>query len=330
MLTHFVFSILKIPPMTERQRAAGAGESQSLPSIRTGIEGFADGMRIFPRLKEWENQIALHTLREGKTVDELRHITPFRQYLGVDKRAHLAGETSPFRSFTTLFDKSPSIDLLVSLGNFHTIRTWTWTLAKQYPDLNLPLEQFFQDALYQIAPYSARSYDPSFNNPFQNFLAELLKKRFRGFVTTHKREITVPISFEEKPQTKKGKPAARRTRVTLASLDTQMQHAETPQTLFEFVETTHQTPPDTTQEDDREARDKIHLLSKLAGLTDKQEETLIALYVYGGTTNLIARLRRSTPRSVRGQRQTALESIQALGYETVNGILTGRILPQYV
>jgi hypothetical protein len=143
--------------MTEGIRRTEIPGIQKHGSIRTGIEGFADGMRMFPRLKDWENQIALHALREGKTVEDLRNITPFRQYLRVDRRAHLVGERSPFSSFTTLFAESPGIDMLVSLGNFHPIRTWTWTLAKQYPGLHLPLEQFFQDALYQIAPYSARS-----------------------------------------------------------------------------------------------------------------------------------------------------------------------------
>ena len=174
--------------MIESRHRTGGREAQHIPSIRTGIEGFADGMKIFPRLKEWENQIALHALREGKTVDELRHVTPFRQYLSVAQRATRAGRDDPFIPFTNLFDASPRIDILVSLGNFHPIRTWTWTLAKQYPGLHLPLEQFFQDALYQIAPYSARSYDPSFKNPFHHFLAELLKKRFRGFVTAYLRE----------------------------------------------------------------------------------------------------------------------------------------------
>ena len=156
--------------MTESKR--GTSEAQNLPSIRPGIEGYADGMRMFPRLKEWENQIALQTLREGKTVDELRNITPFRQYLGVDTRARLAGEHSPFSSFTSLFAESPSIDMLVSFGNFHTIRTWTWTLAKQYPNLNLPLEQFYQDALLHIVPYQARAYGSSRSAAFSTRLAQ--------------------------------------------------------------------------------------------------------------------------------------------------------------
>ncbi len=309
--------------MTESIRRTGMRESQHQPSIRTGIEGFADGMRIYPRLKEWENQIALQTMREGKTVDQLRSITPFRQYLNVAQRATRAGRDDPFIPFTNLFDASPRIDLLVSFGNFHPIRTWTWTLAKQYPDLNLPLEQFFQDALYQIAPYSARSYDPSFNNPFHHFLAEILKKRFRGFVTSYKREITAPIHVDEQPQSTKGRPAARRERIKLASLDAQMHNAETPQTLFEFVETTHYTPQDTTRAEDEEARHKIHLLAQLAGLNDKQEETLVALYVYGGDTKLISHLRRRTTRMVRTYRQTALSKLEQLGYETVQGVLTG-------
>src|SRR5438046_4419382 len=112
--------------MIESIRRAGIREAKSLPSVRPGIEGYADGMNMFPRLKEWENQIALQALREGKTVNELRRITPFRQYLGVDKRAHQAGEHSPFSSFTSLFAESPSIDMLVSLGNFHPIRARAW------------------------------------------------------------------------------------------------------------------------------------------------------------------------------------------------------------
>jgi DNA-directed RNA polymerase specialized sigma24 family protein len=274
------------------------------------------------------NQIALATLRKGKTVADLRHITPFRQYLGVDKRAHLAGEQSPFSSFTSLFAESPSIDMLVSLGNFHTIRTWTWTLAKQYPGLHLPLEQFFQDALYQIAPYSARNYDTSIGNPFHNYLSEILKKRFRSFVTAYQREITAPIYIEEQSQSKKGRPAQRRDRIMLASLDAHMHHVEIPQTLLELVETTHHTPQDTTHMEDQEAKDKIHVLARLAGLTDKQEETLVALYVYGGDTTLISHLRRRTTRMVRMYRQEALSKLEELGYETVNGILTGSTPPQ--
>src|SRR5947209_8574737 len=135
--------------MSERVRRAGR-EAQSLPSIRPGIEGFADGMRIFPRLKEGENQIALQALREGKTVDELRSIIPFRRYLEGENRAYASGTQPWEHSYTTLFSASPSIDMLVSFGNFPTIRTWTWTFAQKYPSLNFPLEQFFQDALYRI------------------------------------------------------------------------------------------------------------------------------------------------------------------------------------
>jgi DNA-directed RNA polymerase specialized sigma24 family protein len=328
LLTLAVLSILKIPPMTERQRGAGTRESQFLPSIRTGIEGFADGMQMFPRLKEWENQIALQALREGKTVDDLRSITPFRQYLHVARKATNAGKDDPFIPFTNLFDASPRIDMLVSLGNFHTIRTWTWTLAKQYLDLNLPLEQFYQDALLRIVPNQARAYDPSMGSSFYYFVVELLKKRFLTFATTYKRERSSPVRYEEKPVTKKGRPTASRERAVFASLDAQMPNVETLQTLFEYVETTRPAPQDTTHTEDEEAKDKIHLLARLAGLTDKQEETLVALFVYGGNSTLIAQLRHSTTRSVRGQRQTALERIQELGYETVNGILTGTNAPQ--
>jgi hypothetical protein len=102
-----------------------------------------------------------------------------------------------------------------------------------------------------------------------------------------------------------------------------MRNAEIPQTLFEFVETTHYTPQDTTQLEDEEARHKIHLLAQLAGLTDKQEETLVALYVYGGDTKIVSHMRRRTTRMIRMYRQDALSKLEELGYETVQGVLTG-------
>jgi DNA-directed RNA polymerase specialized sigma24 family protein len=309
--------------MTESRRGSERAGIQHPVSIRPGIEGYADGMRIFPRLKEWENQIALRALREGKIVNELRSVTPFRQYLGVESRAYSSGTQPWDHSFTTLFSSSPGIDTLVSFGNFPLIRSWTWTLAKQYPGLHLPLEQFFQEALYQIAPSSARRYDPSFGNPFHNFLSTILKKRFRSFVTAYQREITAPIHVDEQPQSTKGRPAARRERVKLASLDAHIRNVAIPQTLLEFVETTHHTPQDTTHIEDQEARDKIHLLARLAGLTTPQEETLVALYVYGGDTTLISHMRRRTTRMVRMYRQTALNKLAQLGYETVQGVLAG-------
>ena len=75
--------------------------------------------------------------------------------------------------------------------------------------------------------------------------------------------------------------------------------------------------------EDQEARDKIHLLAQLAGLNEKQEETLIAIYIFDGDTTLISHLRRRSTRMVRMYRQTALNKLAQLGYETVQGVLTG-------
>ncbi len=317
-----VLTILK-PPMTENNRSTGLPERQEHGFMRSGIEGFADGMRMFPNLQEWENQIALRALREGKTVDELRSITPFRQYLGVERRAYASGEQPREQSFTTLFSASPRIDLLVSLGNFHTIRSWTWTQAMQHPGLNLPLEQFYQDALYTILPYQARSYDPSYGSSFESYAVALLKNRFTSFVNRQKRNQSAPVRYEDKPPSKKGRPKASIERVVFARLEAPMPNAQTPQTFFEYVETAHASVQDTTQADDREARDKIHLLAKLAGLTKPQEETLIALFVYGGNTRLIAQVHRCTPRLVRMHRQDALSKLEQLGFETVQDVLAG-------
>ncbi len=323
MLASLVFTILK-PSMTESIRRAGIPEIQKLGSVRTGIEGFADGMSIFPRLKEWENQIALQALRERKTVDDLRGITPFRQYLGVAKRATNAGRNDPFIPFANLFDAGPSIDMLVSLGNFHTIRTWTWTLAKQHPEVNLPLEQFFQDALYHIVPAQAKSYDPSYGRTSTSYVVSMLKKRFSNFVDAHKTAYTTPVSYDGRNETTKGRPRASSKRTWFASLDARMPRATSPQMFLEFYEESHPAPVESTRQDDQEARQRIHILSTLAGLSDTQEETLVGIFVYGADTTLLSRLRRSTDRAIRYQRQVALENIGALGFETVNGVLIGK------
>ena len=163
----------------------------------------------------------------------------------------------------------------------------------------------------------------TYGNSFQNFAVHMLKKRFSSFVNEQKREHSSPVWYEQKQAAKKGRPKASKERVVFARLDAPMPHVETPQTFFEYFETTRPVPQDTIQAEDQEVRDKIHLLSQLAGLTDRQEETLIALYVYGGDTKLIAQMRHCTTRLVRMYRQEALRKLEELGYETVQEVLTG-------
>ena len=316
--------------MQERARYHGqtgelrASSPNNIPGIRSGIEGFADAMSIFPRLKEWENQIALQALREGKTVQDLRGITPFRQYLTGAQQAGAAGRDDPFLLFANLFDASPGIDMLVSFGNFHTIRTWTWTLAKQHSDLNFPLEHFYQDALYHIVPAQAKSYDPFYGRTFTSYVVSMLKKRFRNFVQEHKRDYTTPVSYEEKQASKYGRPAASKTRVSLASVDVPMSDDPT-QTFLAYYADQTALEEETTAERDQQTRARIHLLATLAGLPDREEETLLAIFLYGGDTRLLSQLRRCTSRTVRLHRQHALEKIARLGFETVRGVLTGSI-----
>ena len=217
--------------------------------------------------------------------------------------------------------------MLVSFGNFHTIRSWTRTFIKQYPQFHLPLEKFYQAALFKIVPYQARNYDPKFGRSFTSFVTGMLEKRFHTFAVNHIKEITTPISYEQKPTAKRGRPAQSKERAFLASMEDPEPKSGTLLSLRQHLENIMAVDMDTTASDDLEARHKIHLLSQLAGLNDTQEETLVALFVYGGNTRLLSQLRRSTTRSVRWQRQTALEKIQELGYETVNGILTGRNPP---
>src|SRR5260370_34479851 len=96
--------------------------------------------------------------------------------------------------------------MLVSLGNFHTIRTWTWTLAKQHREVNLPLEQFFQDALYHIVPAQAKSYDPSYGRTSTSYVVRMLKKRFSNSVDAQNTTYTTPLSYDELNEATEEKP----------------------------------------------------------------------------------------------------------------------------
>ena len=78
-------------------------------------------------------------------------------------------------------------------------------LRSRYPDLNLPLEQFFQDALYHIVPAQAKSYDPSYGRTFTSYVVSMLKKRFSSFVDAHKTAYTTPVRYGVGNETTKGK-----------------------------------------------------------------------------------------------------------------------------
>ena len=71
-------------------------------------------------------------------------------------------------------------------------------------------------------------------------------------------------------------------------------------------------PVESTRQDDQEVKERIHLLSTLAELSDRQEETLVGIFVYGGDTTMLSQLRRSTDCAIRYQRQIALERIGQL------------------
>lgn len=55
-------------------------------------------------------------------------------------------------------------------------------------------------------------------------------------MTAYKRDLTAPVLFEEKPRSKKGRPAALRGRAIIASLDTPMPRIDTLQTYQLYEE----------------------------------------------------------------------------------------------
>src|SRR5947209_1243516 len=150
-------------------------------------------MKAFPVLHEWEIQAALNAHRKGAGIAQLRQITPFRQYLSVE-RYNLPHP--PFNgSFTKLFAESSDIPHLVAVGIFPTVNQWVhqWISLNDHKDL--PLEEFFQDALFRHIPYSASRYKPVAGATFKTYAVNNLKHSFFRFVQTWERDNSTPEGF---------------------------------------------------------------------------------------------------------------------------------------
>lgn len=302
--------------------------------LSSGITGYIRGMFAFPVLREWEIQTALSEHRKGGTLDGLREKTPFRQWL---KMEGYDLPTPPFKgSFTKLFAESSDILHLVAVGIFPTVvtlvRQWTSASAR----LNVPLEEFFQDALAEHIPYSAAKYTPVEGVTFRNYAMNLLKRRFVRFVDTHERQTTTPGGYR---QGSKGAPKEVGRRRAVESLQRALPNSgaedfDTPsgsgtphaRTLLDLVDgTAHPFGEEDTEK--LALYSAVADLARRANLSTLEGTVLIGLFVDQFSIEEVALVLRTDIPKVRGARHRAMERLRKLDEAEVAAILAGEHVP---
>ena len=297
-----------------------------------GAEGYIKAMKAFPVLKEWEIQIALAANRQGAGIQELRRVTPFRQYLKVESY-HLT--RPPFTgSFTRLFTESEDIPHLVSIGIFPTIVKWVNQWISMYQTRELPLEEFYQNALQHYLPYSAGRYQPVEGATFRTYAINGLKLRFLQFSQRWQRQQTSPEGFTPT----KGKPKEIGRRRNIDSLqrvlpETRSDEFEKPtlvgapqeRTVLDLLDQGAQP----ISEDDLERVSLYSVVADLArqaGLSTLEGTVIIGLFVDGLTIAEVSFALKKPEVHVREARHRAMERLRHMGEATVTALLAGEVV----
>jgi DNA-directed RNA polymerase specialized sigma24 family protein len=297
-----------------------------------GVEGYIKAMKAFPVLHEWEIQTALTAHRDGAGVAQLRHMTPFRQYLTIEGYQL---PQPPFKgSFTKLFAESSDIPHLVALGIFPTVNQWVhqWRDLNQYP--GLPLEEFFQDALHRHIPYSAGQYKPVEGATFRTYAVVLLRQRFSRFVETWQRQQTSPEGYA---QGATGLPKEIGKRRAIDSLqrvlpETGRDDFEKPslsgapreQTMLDLLD--QRSHPESSEGIEKVAFYSVVVdLARTAGLSALEGTVIVGLFVDGLTIAEIAYLLQKPEAQVRDARHRAMKQFRNMDGGTVTAILAGDV-----
>jgi DNA-directed RNA polymerase specialized sigma24 family protein len=300
-----------------------------------GVEGYIKAMKAFPVLHEWEIQTALTAYRDGVSLAQLRHLTPFRQYVTIEGYQL---PQAPFKgSFTALFAESSDIPHLVALGIFPTIIQWVHLWRDLYQNPGLPLEEFFQDALDTHIPYSAQRYMPVEGATFRSYAVNLLKQRFTRFVDTWQRQQTSPEGYAQGP---KGAPKEIGRRQAIDSLqrvlpETSRDDFDKPslsgtpreQTMLDLVD--QRTQPASSEGIEQIALHSVVVdLARTAGLSALEGTVIVGLFVDGLTIAEVAYLLHKPEAQVRYARHRAMEAFRHLGEGTVAALLAGEQIRQ--
>ena len=304
-------------------RSTEAQIPTGIDAVNSGIEGYAAYMKRYPVLSTEQTEAALFTLRSRQSLHELRSHTLFAPHLAQEERDLLnnphVSNGSPVRSYRQLFADSPTIGHLVAFGNVPTLRYWAEVFQTTYNGLPLPLEEFMQDALFQLLPDTAQSYVPTQGASFTSYLSHVLIWRLDGLVDA---SITQRSMLPKGAYRKELKAKHDTRRKSIASLDAPFPE-ETDNgeevCLYDHVAQTKAALPGELLERTK----ALHTLLKQAGITLEQAQVLQTYVIEEESQNYAAGKYGVTMRAIRYRRDSAMARLRSLGYENVVRILNG-------
>jgi DNA-directed RNA polymerase specialized sigma24 family protein len=280
-------------------------------------------MKRYPVLtRQQTEEGALLVLRNGGSLQDLRAHVLFQPHLEKEKRERCDPKmyrASPVRSYEQLFADSPTIGNLVAFGNFPTLFYWVRQYATTYKGLPLDLEEFMQQALVKFIPDAARSYAPERGAPFKKYISTMLMWKLADLVDACVVERSMLPSGEKRGDVK---PKQDTRRVTIGSLDAtlpELTDNDDPVSLYDVVGDTHEQQPGESL-----ARSSaLRRLYRLAGITTKEAKVLRIIIFEGEGQEYAASVNGVTTRTIRYRRDTAVEKLRNLGWETVRAELLG-------
>jgi DNA-directed RNA polymerase specialized sigma24 family protein len=298
-----------------------------------GNESLGYHLRGYHQLTRTETDAAIQMYRSGGSVDELREHPLFAPKLEAEKAAfyRMAGLPvyklkEPVNSYQLLFHHAPGIDMLVSLGHYRLIVRWCRLHDQVYKDLALPLDDFFNTALYEIVPEEARSYIPDPAYPgFEVWASRMLFWRLQNVVRKRERELsTLTLDGRGGSYARAHKDSLRR---EIVSLDRPVEDARSEKNPSAEIETLSEALPGNLPGPEKlEDQSALTALFRLAGLTANEQKALVALTMYDYEQKEVGKFLRRDERMVRYYRDHALAKLRALGdKKTILAILKGDI-----
>lgn len=298
-----------------------------------GNEHLGYHLRGYHELTRQETDAAIHVYRSGGSVSSLREHPLFAPKLEAETAAlhQMAGLPlyklkEPVNSYQLLFNNAPGIDMLVSLGHYRLIVRWCRLHDQVYKDLALPLEDFFNKALYEIVPEEARSYIPDPAHPgFEVWASRMLFWRLQNVVRKRERELR-PLTLDGRQGSyaRAHKGSIRR---EIVSLDRPVEDAWREKDPSAEGETLREALPGNLPGPEKlDDQSALFGLFQLAGLTANERQALVALTMYDYEQPEVGKLLRRDTRTIRYYRDHALAKLRALGDEkTILAILKGDI-----
>lgn len=292
-----------------------------------GLEGVRFHMRGIHQLSRLETDEAVKAYRAGLSVAHLRQHPLFAPKLQAEEKAArllpVSLHQQPVDSYSLLFGAGESIDHLVAFGHHELINRWCKVFDMIYEDLSLPLEEFYNTALYTILPHEARTYEPDPGHPgFEVWASRMLFWRLHSLAKKREREVKTLVADGRQHFARKD--GTRRAIISLdSSLDTARREIEAYAEVETLKEALPGNLPGPEKLEDQSARTALF---QLAGLTANEQKALVALVMYDYEHAEVGELLRRNERTVRYYRDHALAKLRSLGDEkTILAVLKGDI-----